>query len=132
MSKDNKDLKKLAEQLVNLSVLELNDLNQILKDEHGVEPMAASVVAPAAASSDGDGEKSQAAEKDKYDIVLKDAGDQKILIIKAIKDLTEMPLGEAKALVESAPKNIKEAVPKEEAQEIKAKLEEAGATIELS
>lgn len=122
------DLKKIAEQLVNLSVLEVNDLNQILKDEHGIEPSSAPV---AAAPAGGDEAAPAAEEKDKFDVLLKDAGAQKIAVIKAVKDLTELPLGEAKAIVDGAPKNIKEGVKKEEAAEMKSKLEEAGATIEL-
>ena len=121
------DLKKVARQLVDLSVLEVNELNQILKDEHGIEPSAAPVAA-APVVEEGN---QQSGEKDKYDVLLKDPGGQKVAVIKAIKDLTELPLGEAKALVDDAPKNIKEGIPKEEAENIKTKLEEVGATIEL-
>ncbi|MYB39907.1 50S ribosomal protein L7/L12 [Candidatus Saccharibacteria bacterium] len=124
------DLKKLAEQLVNLSVLEVNDLNQILKEEHGIEPAAAPVAAAAPQAGAG-GEEAQAGEKDKFDVLLKDPGAQKVAVIKAVKDLTDMPLSEAKALVDGAPKNVKEGVDKEEAGEMKSKLEEAGATVEL-
>ena len=124
------DLKKIAKELVNLSVLEVNELNQILKEEHGIEA-AAPVAATAAPAADSAGEQVAEVKKDKFDILLKDAGAQKIAVIKAVKDLTEMPLGEAKALVESAPKNIKEGVAKEEAEEMKSKLEEVGASVEL-
>ena len=123
------DLKKIAEELVNLSVLEVNELNQILKEEHGIE--AAAPIAVAAPAAGGEGEQAAGTPKDKFDVLLKDAGAQKIAVIKTVKDLTEMPLGEAKALVESAPKNIKEGVAKEEAEEMKSKLEEVGASIEL-
>ncbi len=123
------NLKKIAEELVNLSVLEVNELNQILKEEHGIE--AAAPIAAAAPVADSAEEQVAEVKKDKFDILLKDAGSQKIAVIKAVKDLTEMPLGEAKALVESAPKNIKEGVAKEEAEEMKSKLEEVGASVEL-
>ena len=128
----NADLKKLAEQLVNLSVLEVNDLNQILKDDYGIEASAAPVtVAAPAGASDSEAGAPAGVQKDKYDVLLKDVGEQKVAVIKAVKDLTELPLGEAKALVDGAPKNVKEAVKKEEADEIKSKLEEVGATVEL-
>ena len=128
----NADLKKLAEQLVNLSVLEVNDLNQILKDDYGIEASAAPVtVAAPAGASGGEAGAPARVQKDKYDVLLKDVGEQKVAVIKAVKDLTELPLGEAKALVDGAPKNVKEAVKKEEADEIKSKLEEVGATVEL-
>ena len=131
MSKDSKvDLKKIAEELVNLSVLQVNELNQILKDEYGLEPAAAAVAVAPTAGKDAEGGGDEGG-KSQYDILLKEAGEQKVAVIKAIKDLTEMPLGEAKTLVESAPKNVREAVEKEEAEKIKAKLEEVGATVEL-
>jgi large subunit ribosomal protein L7/L12 len=123
------DLKKIADQLVNLSVLEVNELKGILKDEHGIEPAAAAV---AVAGPAGNGEEAPAEEaKSEYDINLKDAGAQKVAVIKAVKDITGLGLGEAKALVDGAPKVIKEKVAKEEAEEAKKKLEEAGATAEL-
>ena len=125
------DLKKIAEQLVGLSVLEVNDLNQILKEEYGIEAAAAPAAvaaAPAAAEGAADG----GAQKDKFDVLLKDPGGQKVAVIKAVKDLTELPLGEAKAIVDAAPKNVKEGVAKEEAEAMKSKLEEAGATVELA
>lgn len=131
MSKDSKvDLKKLAESLVNLSVLQINELNQVLKDDYGIEPSAAVAVAPLQAVAEST-EGGQAESKNQYDVLLKDAGEQKVAVIKAIKSLTEMPLGEAKALTENTPKNIKEGVNKEEAEEIKSKLEEVGAVVEL-
>ena len=118
------DLKKLAEQLVSLSVIEVNDLNQILKDEYGIEAAAAPVVAAAGPAAGGEEEGGGDAKKDKFDVLLKDPGGQKVAVIKAVKDLTELPLGEAKAIVDSAPKNVKEGVAKEEAEEMKSKLEE--------
>lgn len=124
------DLKKFAEQLVNLSVLEVNELGTILKDEYGIEPAAAAVAVAAAPA--GDGESAGAAEaKSEFDIVLKDAGAQKVAIIKAVKDLTGLGLGEAKAIVDGVPKTVKEKVPKDEAEAAKKTLEEAGATVEL-
>ena len=124
------DLKKLAEQLVNLSVLEVNELGTILKDEYGIEPAAAAVAvaAPAAGGEAGEAE----AAKSEYDVVLKDAGAQKVAVIKAVKDITGLGLGEAKALVDGAPGTIKEKAPKEEAEAAKKALEDAGATVELS
>ena len=129
MNKVKTDLKKIAEQLVNLTVLEVNELNQILKDDYGIEPAATAVAAAPAASDSSD---SQEAEKKQFNVVLKEAGEQKIAVIKAVKDLTELPLGEAKALVDKAPQNIKEKVDKAEAEEMKSKLEAAGATVELA
>ena len=132
MNKENSkvDLKKIAEQLVNLSVLEVNDLNQILKDDYGIEASAAPV-AVAVVPTGGEEESQSGGQKDKYDVLLKDSGEQKVAVIKTVKDLTDMPLSEAKALVDGAPKNIKEGVAKEEANNMKVKLEEAGATVEL-
>lgn len=124
------DLKKLAEQLVGLSVLEVNELSTILKDEYGIEPAAAAVAvaaAPAAGADEGDA----GAGKSEFDIMLKDAGSQKVAVIKAVKDATGLGLGEAKAIVDAAPKVVKEKVSKEEAETIKKQLEEAGATVEL-
>lgn len=124
------DLKKLAEQLTSLTVLEVNELGTILKDEYGIEPAAAAVAVAGPATG---GEEAAAEEaKSEYDINLKDAGAQKVAIIKAVKDITGLGLGEAKALVDGAPKVIKEKVPKEEAEAAKKTLEEAGATVELS
>ena len=125
------DLKKLAEQLVGLSVIEVNDLNQILKDEYGIEAAAAPVAVATTGPAAGGEQESGDVQKDKYDVLLKDPGAQKVAVIKAVKDLTDLPLGEAKAIVDAAPKNVKEGVAKEEAEDIKSKLEEAGATVEL-
>lgn len=124
------DLKKFAEQLVNLSVLEVNELSTILKDEYGIEPAAAAVAvaAPAAAGDDA----GAAEAKSEFDIVLKDAGAQKVAVIKAVKDITGLGLGEAKALVDGAPGTIKEKVAKDDAEAAKKALEEAGATVELA
>lgn len=124
------DLKKFAEQLVNLSVLEVNELKTILKDEYGIEP-AAAAVAVAGPAAGGDAAPAEEA-KSEYDIVLKDAGSQKVAVIKAVKDITGLGLGEAKALVDGAPGTIKEKVAKDEAEAAKKALEEAGATAELA
>ena len=124
------DLKKLAEQLVNLTVLEVNELGTILKDEYNIEPAAAAVAVAAPA---GGGEAAAAAEeKSEYDVVLKDAGSQKVAAIKAVKEITGLGLGEAKALVDGAPKTILEKAKKEDAEAAKKALEEAGATVELA
>ena len=125
-----KDLKKLAEELVNLSVLEVNELGTILKDEYGIEPAAAAVAVagPAAGAEAAPAEEA----KSEYDIVLKDAGAQKVAVIKAVKDITGLGLGEAKALVDGAPGTIKEKAPKDEAEAAKKALEDAGATVELA
>lgn len=124
------DLKKLAEQLVNLSVLEVNELGTILKDEYNIEPAAAAVAVAGLAAG---GEAAPAEEaKTEFDVVLKDAGAQKVAVIKAVKDITGLGLGEAKALVDGAPKTIKEKAPKDEAEAAKKALEDAGATVELS
>lgn len=124
------DLKKLAEQLTGLTVLEVNDLKTILKDDYGIEPAAAAVAVAGPAAS---GDVAPAAEeKAEYDVVLKDAGAQKVAVIKAVKDLTGLGLGEAKALVDGAPKTILEKAKKEDADNAKKVLEEAGATTELA
>ncbi|MFO0920441.1 MAG: 50S ribosomal protein L7/L12 [Candidatus Saccharimonadales bacterium] len=123
------DLKKFAEQLVGLTVVEVNELKNILKEEYGIEPAAAAVaVAGPAAASDAPA----AEEKAEYDVVLKDAGAQKVAVIKAVKDLTGLGLGEAKAIVDGAPKAVLEGAKKEDAENAKKALEEAGATVELS
>lgn len=125
------DVKKLAEELTKLSVLEVNELKTILKEEYGIEPAAAAVAVaagPAVAAEGGEA----AAEKSEYDVILKDAGAQKVAVIKAVKDATGLGLGEAKAIVDAAPKAVKEKAPKEEAEAIKKSLEEAGATVELA
>ena len=120
------DLKAFAEQLVNLTVKEVNELAQILKDEYGIEPAAAAVAvaAPAAAAP-------AAAEKTTFDVILKSAGGAKLQIVKLVKDITGLGLKEAKDLVDGAPKAIKEGVSKEEAESIKAQLVEGGAEVEL-
>ena len=123
------DIKKLAEELVSLTVLEVNDLKNLLKDEYGIEPAAAAAVAvaaPAAADAAADEGKSE------YNVVLKDAGGQKIAVIKAVKEATGLGLGEAKAIVDGAPATVKENVKKEDAEAMKKALEEAGATVELA
>ena len=122
------DLKAFAEQLVNLSVKEVNELAQILKDEYGIEP-AAAAVAVAAPAAAGAGE--AAAEKSTFDVILKNAGQAKLNVVKVVKDLTGLGLKEAKELVDGAPKAVKEGVDKAEAEGLKAKLEEAGAEVEL-
>lgn len=124
------DLKKFAEQLVNLSVLEVNELGTILKDEYGIEP-AAAAVAVAAAPAGGEAAPAEEA-KSEYDVVLKDAGAQKVAVIKAVKDITNLGLGEAKALVDGAPKTVLEKAKKDDAEAAKKTLEEAGATVELA
>lgn len=125
------DLKKIAEQLVGLTVLEVNELGTILKDEYGIEPAAAAVAvaAPAAGSDAG---APAADEKSEYDVILKDAGAQKVAVIKAVKDITGLGLGEAKAVVDGAPKPVLEKAKKEDAEAAKTTLEAAGATVELA
>ena len=124
------DLKKLAEQLTGLTVLEVNELKTILKDEYGIEP-AAAVAAVAGPAGGGDAAPA-ADEKSEYDVVLKDAGAQKVAVIKAVKDLTGLGLGEAKAIVDGAPKTVLEKAKKEDAENAKKALEDAGATVELA
>ena len=123
------DVKKIAEELVKLTVLEVNELKNVLKDEYGIEP-AAAVAAVAAAPADG--ATAAADEKSEYNVVLKDAGAQKIAVIKAVKEATGLGLGEAKAIVDGAPATVKEKVAKDEAEAMKKALEEAGATVELA
>ena len=122
------DLKKLAEELTSLTVLEVNDLKNILKDEYGIEPAAAAVAVAGPAADAGAAED----EKTEFTVTLKDAGGQKVAVIKAVKELTGLGLGEAKAIVDGAPAPVKEKVGKDEAEEAKKKLEEAGASVELS
>ena len=122
------DLKAFAEQLVNLTVKEVNELATILKDEYGIEPAAAAV---AVAAAPGAGGGAPVEEKTSFDVVLKDAGAQKLGVVKVVKEITGLGLKEAKDLVDGAPKPVKEGVSKDEAESIKAKLEEAGASIEL-
>ncbi|MCA9325660.1 50S ribosomal protein L7/L12 [Candidatus Saccharibacteria bacterium] len=125
------DVKKLAEELTKLTVLEVNELKTVLKDEYGIEP-AAAAVAVAGPAAGGDAGAAAADEKSEYDVVLKDAGAQKVAVIKAVKDLTGLGLGEAKALVDGAPKPVLEKAAKEDAENAKKALEDAGATVELA
>lgn len=122
------DIKKLAEELVNLTVKEVTELAAILKDEYGIEP-AAAAVAVAAAPAGGDAP--AAAEKSTYDVILVSGGQAKVGVIKVVKDITGLGLKESKDIVDGAPKAVKEGVSKEEAESIKAQLEEAGAEVEL-
>ena len=122
------DLKKFAEELVNLSVKEVNELAKILKDEYGIEPAAAAVAFSGPAAG---GDAPVAEEKSTFDVILKAAGGQKLQIVKLVKDITALGLKEAKALVDSAPAPVKEGVSKEEAEAIKGQLVEAGAEVEL-
>ena len=125
------DLKKIAEQLVGLTVLEVNELGTILKDEYGIEPAAAAVAVAGPAA--GGAEAAPAAEeKSEYDVILKDPGAQKVAVIKAVKDITNLGLGEAKAVVDGAPKPVLDKAKKEDAEAAKKTLEEAGATVELA
>lgn len=121
------DVKKLAEELVNLTVKEVNELATVLKEEYGIEPAAAAVAvaAPAAAGE------AAVAEKTSFDVILKSAGQAKLQVIKAVKEIAGLSLGDAKALVDGAPKAVKEGVSKEEAESIKGQLEEAGAEVEV-
>lgn len=121
------DLKEFAEQLVNLTVKEVNELADILKDEYGIEPSAAA--APVVAA--GGGDEGGAAEQTEFDVILKSAGGAKLAIVKLVKELTGLGLKEAKALVDEAPKALKEGVDKAEAEGLKQQLEEAGAEVEL-
>ena len=120
------DLKDFAEQLVNLTVKEVNELATILKDEYGIEPAAAAVVVAA-----GGGDAGGAAEQTEFTVVLKEAGASKLGVVKAVKELTGLGLKEAKDLVDAAPTNVKEGVSKDEAEGLKKSLEEAGAVVEL-
>ena len=124
------DIKKLAEELVKLTVLEVNELKNVLKDEYGIEPAAAAVAVAAGPAADA-GETADEG-KSEYDVVLKDAGAQKIAVIKAVKEATGLGLGEAKAIVDGAPATVKEKVAKADAEAMKKALEEAGATVELA
>jgi large subunit ribosomal protein L7/L12 len=119
------DLKQFAEQLVNLTVKEVNDLATILKDEYGIEPAAAAVVVS------GGGDAAVVEEQTEFTVVLKEAGASKLAVVKAVKELTGLGLKEAKDLVDSAPANVKEGVSKDEAEGLKKSLEEAGAVVEL-
>ncbi len=121
------DLKAFAEQLVNLTVKEVNELAKILKDEYGIEPAAAAVAVagPAAAAAE------QVEEKTEFDVILKSAGASKLAVVKLVKELTSLGLKEAKELVDSAPQPVKEGISKDEAEGLKKSLEEAGAEIEI-
>jgi len=123
------DIKKIAEELTKLTVLEVNDLKNILKDEYGIEPAAAAVAVAGPAAA---GAADAADEKSEFTVTLKDAGVQKVAVIKAVKELTGLGLGEAKAIVDGAPAPVKEKVSKDDAEAAKKLLEEAGATVELS
>ncbi|MFV0268144.1 MAG: 50S ribosomal protein L7/L12 [Draconibacterium sp.] len=122
------DLKQLAEELVNLTVKEVNELAGILKDEYGIEPAAAAVAVAGPAAGGGE---EGAAEQTEFDVILKSAGASKLAVVKLVKELTGLGLKEAKEVVDSAPKALKEKVSKEEAEALKAQLEEAGAEVEL-
>ena len=124
------DIKKLAEELVKLTVLEVNELKNTLKDEYGIEPAAAAVAVAAGPAADAGAAADEG--KSEYDVVLKDAGSQKIAVIKAVKEATGLGLGEAKAIVDGAPATVKEKVAKADAEAMKKSLEEAGATVELA
>jgi large subunit ribosomal protein L7/L12 len=124
------DIKKLAEELVKLTVLEVNELKNVLKDEYGIEPAAAAVAVAAGPAAEAGAAADEG--KSEYDVVLKDAGAQKIAVIKAVKEATGLGLGEAKAIVDGAPATVKEKVAKADAEAMKKALEEAGATVELA
>ena len=123
------DLKKFAEDLVNLSVKDVTELANILKEEYGIEPAAAAVAVAAGPAAAGVGETAE--EKTEFDVILKEAGASKLKVVKAVKELTGLGLKDAKDIVDSAPKAVKEAVGKDEAEGIKKSLEEAGAVVEL-
>ena len=122
------DLKAFAEQLVNLNVKEVNELANILKEEYGIEPAAAAVAVAAPAAG---GAAAAAEEKTSFDVILKSAGANKLQVVKLVKELTSLGLKEAKELVDAAPKALKEGVSKDEANALKAQLEEAGAEVEV-
>ena len=123
------DIKKLAEELVNLTVKDVNELADILKEEYGIEPAAAAAVvaAPGASSAEGSAEEEQTA----FDVIINAAGQSKLAVVKLVKELTSLGLKEAKELVDAAPKAIKEGVTKDEAEALKTQLEEAGAEVEV-
>jgi len=124
------DIKKIADNLVNLTVKEVNELTEILKEEYGIEPAAAAVaIAPAGGGASGGG--SDDAAKTEFDVVLKAAGGSKLAVVKLVKELTGKGLKDAKDLVDAAPSNLKEGVAKDEAEAMKKQLEEAGAEVEL-
>ena len=121
------DLKAVADELVNLTVKEVNELATILKDEYGIEPAAGAVAVAGPAAGGGDG----GDEKSEFDVILKAAGGSKLAVVKLVKELTGQGLKEAKGIVDSAPAAIKAGVPKDEAESLKAQLEEAGAEVEI-
>ena len=121
------DIKALAEQLVNLTVKEVKELADVLKEEYGIEPAAAAVAVAAAPAAGAAAEE----EKTSFDVILKSAGAQKLAVVKLVKDLASLGLKEAKELVDAAPKPVKEGVSKDEAEALKKSLEDAGATVEL-
>jgi len=124
------DLKKFAEELVNLSVKDVTELATILKDEYGIEP-ATATVAVASGPASGSGDAGASEEQSEFDVILKEAGGSKLKVVKAVKELTGLGLKDAKDIVDSAPKAVKEGVSKDEAEGIKKSLEEAGAVVEL-
>jgi len=121
------DIKKLAEELVNLTVKEVKELADVLKEEYGIEPAAAAVAVAAGPAAAGPAEE----EKTAFDVILKEAGPNKLAIVKAVKELTSLGLKEAKELVDAAPKPLKEGVTKDEADALKKQLEEQGAVVEV-
>jgi large subunit ribosomal protein L7/L12 len=123
------DLKDFAEQLVNLTVKEVNELASILKNEYGIEPAAAAVAV--AGPAVGGGDVAEVEEQTEFDVILKEAGPSKLAVVKLVKELTGLGLKEAKGVVDSAPAPVKEGISKEEAEGLKAALEEAGAVVEL-
>jgi len=125
------DIKKIAKDLVNLSVKDVSELANILKDEYGIEPAAAATVVSGGAAAGG-ADAGAAEEKSSFDIMLKSAGASKLAVVKLVKEITGLGLKDAKDMVDGAPKAIKEGVPKDEAESAKKQLEEAGAEVELS
>ncbi|MPR33785.1 50S ribosomal protein L7/L12 [Salmonirosea aquatica] len=125
------DLKAFAEQLVNLTVKEVNELAAILKDEYGIEPAAAGAVMMSGPAAGGGDDAPAAAEQSSFDVILKAAGASKLAVVKLVKDLTGLGLKEAKELVDGAPKPLKEGIAKDEAEALKKQLEEAGAEVEV-
>lgn len=125
------DLKDFAEQLVNLTVKEVNELADILKEEYGIEPAAAAVAVAAGAGGAAGGGEEAAEEKTEFDVILKSPGGSKLAVVKLVKELTGLGLKDAKEVVDNAPKAVKEGVSKDEAEGIKKSLEEAGAEVEL-
>ena len=126
------DIKKIAEELVNLSVKDVSELANILKDEYGIEPAAAATVVAVGGGAGGDAGGDAAEEKTSFNITLKSAGASKLAVVKLVKEITGLGLKDAKDMVDGAPKAIKEGVPKDEAESAKKQLEEAGAEVELS